>query len=474
MENFKKMFKDKRVRYGSYSIFATIAVIAILVFVNLIAEALNKSIDLTDEKLFSLSEDTKTIVSMIDKDVTIYKLFKTGSNDDITVTANEILKNYTSQSSHIKVEERDPYIHPKFVENYKIDSEIPVNSLIVEHENRFKIIKPSEFYSTSALTGEEVLDIESKITNAISFVCLEKTPTIYYVTGHSEAEIPENVALQLNSSGYEIKSENLLKYKSIPEDCDFIMITTPEKDYSTQEVDLINNFLAKDGRAIICLNFSVKNFPNLESIINAYGVETTNGVIHENNPSNYYAGDPDIIIPNVIDFEATKLFYEKGFSPRIKFPQPLKERKIQKNSLTLNPILTTSENSYSKYNDNTESAEFSSADESGPFTIGYAIIDSNYSDMPHTTKLIVIGSSAFLDTSIDNATGGFNSQFIVQNFNWLNDSSTSLYIQPKSLEVKEAEVSGSDEFNITLITCGIIPFGILLIGFIVWIKRRNK
>lgn len=474
MDKIKKMFRDKRFRYGSYSTFMAVIVIAFLIIINLIAGSLNKSIDLTDQQLYSLSDESKSVLSMLDEDITIYKLFKTESNEEIITTVNEILNNYEAVSSHIKVEERDPYIHPKFVESYKTDEDIPVNSLIVEKDNRFKVIKPSEFYSTSYITGEDVLDIESQITNAIIFVSLEKTPTIYYVSGHNEADIGDNVKLQLEYAGYEIKTVNLLQYDKIPDECDFLMITSVEKDYSVQEVDVINDFLANDGRALICLNFTVNSFPNLESIINAYGVETTNGVIHENNPSNYYAGDPDIIIPNVADYDATSLFYERGFSPRMKFPQPLKTRALQKNTLKITSVLSTSEYSYSKYDDNTESAEYSEADEMGPFTVAYAVEDSNYTDTLHTTKLMIIGSSAFLDDELDSSTGGFNNQFVTQCFNWLNDNSVDIYIAPKSIEVQEVEVNGSDEFNITLFTCGIVPFGILLIGFIVWLKRRNK
>ena len=82
-QRFAAMF-GKRFRAGGYSAAASAIVIAIAVLVNLMVGSLPTTltqIDLTDQSIYSLSDQTKRIAASLDKDVTMYLICNTGNED---------------------------------------------------------------------------------------------------------------------------------------------------------------------------------------------------------------------------------------------------------------------------------------------------------------------------------------------------------------------------------------------------------
>ena len=74
MRHIAQQFRTRRFRAGGYTTFAAAIVIAIAVAVNLLAGALPESVtkqDLTQAQIYTLSDQTRRIVSALEKDVTL-------------------------------------------------------------------------------------------------------------------------------------------------------------------------------------------------------------------------------------------------------------------------------------------------------------------------------------------------------------------------------------------------------------------
>ena len=70
---------------GTYSIVLTTIVFAILVVVNIFAQALPSSAtqyDISSTKLYSITSNTKVVVNALKEDVTIYSLLQNAKEDD--------------------------------------------------------------------------------------------------------------------------------------------------------------------------------------------------------------------------------------------------------------------------------------------------------------------------------------------------------------------------------------------------------
>lgn len=60
-------------------------------------------------------------------------------------TIKKLLEKYEEESDHIKVEQKDPVVNPKFTSDYTSD-DVDANSLIVVCGDRSKVVNYSSIY----------------------------------------------------------------------------------------------------------------------------------------------------------------------------------------------------------------------------------------------------------------------------------------------------------------------------------------
>ncbi len=464
-------FNDKRFKYGTYSTVITLVLIAILVVFNLIVGKFNRSFDFTGEDIFSLSEESLKVLDTVDSDINIYTLFSTAGDDAITGRVEQVLDQYIQHNSHIKVENRDLYLHPDFAGKYSSETNnVDVNSLIVEANDRFRIIKYEDYFNS-----EGRFSLESCITSAIQYVNMSVQPSIYYITGHGEASYESYTSLgsQLKLANFDVKTINLLE-SDIPEDCRLLLITPTARDYSEAEAKKVLSYLADDGRAYMIMGGTdTASFKNLAGIASAYGITLEPGYIYEGDESRYMMY-PYAVLPQIQEHDINKSLISNGYTVATVACQALNRTEITKQGLEITPLLTASDKAYIKKEGNS-SANKEAGDKEGPFDIAVAVTDSTYTDKAHTTKLIITGASFYLaEPNTDAMVNNANSTFIVNGINWLNDTEENIFIPAKSLQNNSIVIDAGTAGSIKLISWGIIPGILFAAGFVVWLIRRNK
>ncbi len=122
--------------------------IVIVVVINMIVGAIPSKysqLDVSSSKLYAIGDETKKVLKALDKDVTIYQIAASGSEDD---TISNLLSRYKDESKHIKVEVKDPVVNPKFASEYTTN-DVASNSLMVVCGDRNKVINYNDMYSSS-------------------------------------------------------------------------------------------------------------------------------------------------------------------------------------------------------------------------------------------------------------------------------------------------------------------------------------
>ena len=71
--------KSRKFRFGGYATLLVVAALAIVVGVNLVVDQIPAKLDMTQERLYSLSDQTKKLLDGLDVDVTITTLGRVGS-----------------------------------------------------------------------------------------------------------------------------------------------------------------------------------------------------------------------------------------------------------------------------------------------------------------------------------------------------------------------------------------------------------
>ena len=109
------------------------------------------------------------------------------------------------------------------------------------------------------------INIEPEITNAIYYVTNDFSPKIYKLNGHGEEDLNDVYKKQIEFAGYELKDLDLLNKTKVPDDCEILFITTPEKDWTEPEKNLIDDYLSEHS-AIIFMDLTNKSFENVNAL----------------------------------------------------------------------------------------------------------------------------------------------------------------------------------------------------------------
>ncbi len=483
----------KNLSLGAYSSTVIAGSIAVAVILNLIVAELPSRytvFDLTANKLYSLTDDTKELVSNIGEDVTIYVLANEKQADS---TLANTLDSYEGLSSHIKVTYVDPAVNPKFYTKYT-DGSISSNSVIVESSKRSRVVDyndlyVSEFdYSTYSqnVTG---YDAEGQITSAISYVLSEDMPKIYMVTGHGELELDTTFTDIIQKANIDTETINLMDYDAVPEDAAAVFVNAPTEDLSSDDAEKILTYLNNGGDIFVNTTYTGKDMPNFEKLLDFYGVQVSKGLIIETAQNSYYQ-DPFYLLPTIEYDSITSDIYSGNSYIFAPYCQGLTY--TDKEDVEVTPLLASSENSYVRDDiENSTSYDKQDGDVDGPFYIGLSCtaqvsgsdsevtedesVDDTQKSGDNSTGIIFSSENLFTQEA-DVMVAGTNQKLfsgVLQAFETEDGESSSVVIPVKNYEVEYLTVSQSWISVLALITVIVIPFGFLIMGFVIWFRRRK-
>ena len=467
----------KHIKNGSYTMVMSVIFIAVVIVINMIVSTIPSKyseIDISSQKLYSIGDETKKMLKDLEKDVTIYQIAQSGSEDE---NISNLLKKYEDESKHIKVEQKDPVVNPKFVSQYTSD-DLSANSLIVVCGDRNKVIDYNNIYETSIdyqtyssqTTG---FDGEGQITSAIGYVTSENLPALYTVEGHGEKDMDSSIKEDIEKANMDIKSLNLLTEGSVPDDADCLFIDSPSTDFSSDEKDAIIEYLENGGKAMIFSDYTTEDMPNFDAILENYGVQRTEGVVFEGDNQHYAMQMPYYLVPTINSTDASSETVSAGCYVLAPYAQGIKQLDDVRDTVKIESILTTSDQAYSKTDLNSNTIEKEDGDVEGPFDLGVSITESLDDDKE--TQIVYYSTSNLMDSQTNQMVSGGNEKLIMESLKWMTDTeeSTSVSIPSKSLEVSYLTITDYDAAFWKICTIALIPGIFLVIGFVVWIKRRK-
>lgn len=467
----------KYLKNGSYSFAISAIFICVIIVINLIVGELPSKytqLDVSEGKLYSIGNQTKEVLKGLEKDVTIYQIAQEGSEDE---TIANLLEKYADESKHVKVVKKDPVVNPKFVSEYTSE-DISANSLIVVCGDRNKVIDYQNIYEASLdyttysyqTTG---FDGEGQITSAIAYVTSEDLPILYTLEGHGEKELGSAIKEGIEKSSIQINSLNLLTEGTVPEDTDCLLINSPSTDISAEEKDAILEYLENGGKSMIFSDYTEEKLENFDSILENYGVKRADGIVFEGDTQRYGMQMPYYLIPEIQSTDASGDVASSGYMVLAPYAQGIQKLEEVRDTLTVESLLTTSDSSYSKTNMNSDTLEKEAEDIEGPFDLGVSITETVGEDKE--TQIVYYSTANLMDNQINQLVSGGNAQMILSSLNWMTGSEeqTNVSIPSKNLQVSYLTLTAYDTSFWTICTIGLIPGFFLIVGFVVWYKRRK-
>ena len=466
----------KNFKFGAYSAGSVVICIAIAVFANLMINELPEryvSVDVTNDKLYSLSEETLDFLGRIEQDVTVYVLQSEDSAD--TVLDSTLQKFADGADGHLSIVYKDPVKSPTFYRNYT-DGNITMNSLIVEGEKRYKVVDYSDIYEyeidyntySQNLTG---YDGEGQIASAIDYVIRENMPVAYTISGHDELGMDASFADAIEKQNVTVTELNLMTVEEIPSDAEFVMILSPGSDFSEDDAEKIIDYAENGGQLIVTTSLienTAQALPNFQKILDCFNAQIVEGTVLEEN-SNYYYGEPSYLLPEVMNSYLTDGVYGEKyvFMPYTQGVTVTEDDNVSKTSL-----LQSSESSYSKLNLSTTSDyQKGESDILGPFDVG-VYVKRVYGEK--TAGLFLFTSPNIFTDAADVMVANANLT-IFKNCvgEYMDSEDEGVVIPVKSYTQEPLTISTGMAMVIGLVIIFCIPFVLLVFGFVVWYQRRK-
>lgn len=477
-ESKEKMPLNKKyLRNGSYSTLLIVIFVAIVVVINMIVGKLPSKytqIDISDQQLYSIGDETKKVLNNLDKDVTIYQIAQSGSEDE---TISNLLQKYADESKHVKVELKDPVVSPKFVSEYTSD-QVSSNSLIVACGDRNKVVNYNDMYESTMdyntysyqTTG---FDGEGQITSAIAYVTTENLPVLYTLEGHGEKELDSTIKEDIEKANMEIKTLNLISEGSVPDDAACLLIDSPSSDISEDEKTALLDYLENGGKAMVFSDYTESTLYNFAAVLENYGVKAADGIVFEGDNQHYGMQMPYYLLPTVNSTDASSETASSGYYIIMPYAQGIQKLDDVRDTVTVEDILTTSDSAYSKTNLQSETLEKEDGDVEGPFALGVSIKEDVGDGKK--TQIIYYSSSYIMDSQMNQLVSGGNEKLVTESLNSMvsTEETTTVSIPSKSLEVSYLTISDYDASFWKICTIGLIPGIFLVAGFVIWFKRRK-
>jgi ABC-type uncharacterized transport system involved in gliding motility auxiliary subunit len=445
--------KARQTRYGAYLALYLIVIIAVIVAANWLADHHNKSVDVTANKQFTLSPETKKVVGNLKSPLTIYYFDKTDQYEH----ARDMLDRYRNLSSKVKVDYVDPDKNPLVA---RAEGMHNYGDVVVDNGVKKET---ATALTEEQITGAIIRDLKNGARNAC------------FVQGSGEHSLDDTgregystFKDALEKNNYKTRSISLIEKPDIPKDCNIVVVAGPKRDYLQPALDALKTYVQGGGRLIV--NFDpvlsmpdqkLGDTPKLAELVGTWGVTPSTNVILDLSSASRLFGQ---LSPVVGSYEQHAITRVMGDNATV-FPLA---RGLDVKS-PAEKLFSSTSDSYGLTNPKSSitQADLDKAAK-GPFVLGAA---ATIGSGNNAARVIVVGSSNWLANQIMSAPVA-NRDLALNMMNWLTSDEDLISIRPKEPEDRRLHITGSGMRVLFLTSVVFLPLFVILSGVSMWWKRR--
>lgn len=469
-----RFFGRRQARLGTLTTAAILVVIGILVAINYIASRQNKRWDLTASGQFTLSEQTRKVVSNLDAPLRILVFEREGRWPRF----KDRMPEYEYLSKRVSVEYIDPDKKPALARQYEIQQ---YGTVVFEYKDRIERV---------------VSDTEQELTNGIIKVVTGRERKVYFVQGHGEKDTSSSdrtgyssIVSALTRDNYKVDKVVLAQQTEVPSDATIVVVAGPRTDYLPSETDALRAFLQKGGKVLFLIDPPDKAdsppLTNLLALIREWGIEVGANIVVDASGIGQIFGT-DASVPVAASYPSHAI--TSGFNLLTAFPLARSVTPLGggANGRYAQSIAETSPRSWAETNlaalltRGDVNLEEGKGDRRGPISIGAAVSASAsttaegasaQSDTVRTeSRVVAIGDSDFVANFILGFQG--NRDLFMNAVNWLAQQENLIAIRPREPEDRRLTLTADQQRRVTLVALVLLPLAIIGTGILTWWRRR--
>jgi len=487
MRNWRYLVAERRTKIG---INVTVMLILILILwgmVNYLSARHFVRYDWTATRKYQLSDLSKQLVKDLPQPLRITTVFKPGN---LFQEVKDLLIEYQSISPQILVVHTDPDKEPGEVQMLadRLNmGNLRNSSIVLEYEGRSRLVRNTDLINYEIVRSERtnrrerraLFNGEMAITSAIMEIKFDERYNVYFTAGHGEKDIDDfqqsgltRLRDALRRENYYAQSLFLPQSNGVPDDCDVLVIAGPQYPFSPMEVRWISDYLNRGGKLLALID-PLKDSA-LENMLQNWGIILADDVVIDPDQKTSSRDFFALYISQYVNHPITEnIFRTATFFPSAR---SIQLRNVERKRLQMNYLLRTSQRSWGERNIQDAIVKFDpDIDNRGPLYIGVAVAEegSLYEADPHQkrARLVVLGDSDFISNTHIDKLG--NEDLILNSINWISKREDMIAIRAKSPDRRPLVLSAVQKRAVMWISVALIPFWGLLLGIVVWWRRRH-
>ena len=503
----------RRLRYGSTSTALTAIVIAAIVLLNVIvgifADKFPLTLDLSADKVFTLSQESVDIAKGITGDIEVVVFEDEAEFSNPTVgTQNGVpeldktikefylaLQQYRTHSgnklSYTFIDaNQQPAQFAKY-ENYGVSA----GSILFLAGERYKVCTLDDLYEYGYTSDYTSYTFESTVEKTLAAniysLSSDTDRVVQVLTGHGEDSETINGLKELYElNGYTFKEIAITGSADFDKDAEVMLIAAPENDYSDAEIKRVQEWVYNDGnygRHLMVFTHPTASCPNLYEFLNVeYKVQVTDELLLETDYNRMYQYSQYYTMADVSESE---LITDSVGTANILMPI---SRRIICELPDKDPDTTDYYYRYvvSSYPDSAklvklsdvmsetdEDKTYAAAESEYPLTsMVVSVIDSynNNTSTPVMGTVTVSGCPAMAYSSYVKSSAFMNEDVLLETLNGVTGNESDITISNKEMKADTISFSGGTALILGLVVFTIgLPVIVLIICLVVFLRRKN-
>ena len=263
VENLRESVTGRKTQYATNTIVYTMLTLTVIGFVNYLGAQHEWRFDATEAGIFSLADQTETLLDGLDQDIEILAFFR----ENESAAAQSLLETYAAGSNRLSFRMIDPDKRPELAQQYEVTQYGTL--VLASDDDSIRITELSE----------------EALTNAMIRFMSAETKRIYFTTGHGEPDLEARETQDgfgqfkaaIQNEGAEVQPLLLATIPDVPGDADLLIIAGPQRPFLENEIAALQRYLDRGGNTLFLLEPRFNE--DLNALLAERGIVVGNDVI---------------------------------------------------------------------------------------------------------------------------------------------------------------------------------------------------
>lgn len=485
----KNIFNNRRFKHGSLATIITIGFILLVIIVNIVATLLLErfplEIDLTADNRFKLTQDSVDYIEKLPNKVKMtvcfdeleFKALQNRDEGEFYKQIYEIITSYSKYNKNIELDFVDLQKNPTFAQKYPGEN-LQAADIIIESGTRIRKVGTQDLLSQEQTESGGVVygsQAEQVMTSAIMYVSNPEQTKISVLGGLNNADITQYIEL-MKKNNYEVIQQNF-QTEEIDPKVDMIVLSAPDADISKDQLKKLNDFLDNDGKfgksMVFIADFNRPVKPILASFLAEWGMEVVPAIAYETNANNILDNNPTVMINKLTNDDIINKLKTNELPLIVANVSPIKTLFTENDNRKTSVIAASSDTNIMVPADAVQGFDLTKLPKEMVQSIVMGTREKYVGSDLKQSKVVAFGSSAMFKEQYLLYAGFNNASVAITTTNLLTDKEDAVTILPVQFGEEAITITQAQANMFSAVFKFIIPVIVLILGIVVWLRRRH-